>query len=207
MPKVAVYNMQGSQVGEIELDDFVFGTEVNETVVHSAVVMQLASKRLGTHSTKKRGEVRGGGKKPWRQKGTGRARAGSTRSPIWRSGGITFGPKPRSYKFSLPRKMRRLALRSVLSAKVAEGNLIVVDTLTMDAPKTKEMAKVLQVLNVNRKALVVTAGVNENVFKSARNIEGVVPMTANGLNVYDILNHEKLIITRDAVAQVEEVLA
>lgn len=207
MPKVAVYNMQGSQVGEMELNDSVFGAEFNEATVHNAVVMQLASRRQGTHSTKTRAEVSGGGRKPWRQKGTGRARAGSNRSPLWRKGGVIFGPTPRSYGYSLPKKARRIALRSVLSAKVTEGNLIVLDNLSFSQPKTKDMLSVLKALQVDRKALVVTVDPDENVFKSARNIEGIFPMTAPELNVYDILNHDKLVITKDAVAKVEEVLA
>lgn len=207
MPKVAIYNIQGSQVGEMELDEVVFGADFNEPLVHSAVVMQLAAMRQGTHSTKTRAEVRGGGRKPWRQKGTGRARAGSSRSPIWRKGGITFGPKPREYKLVLTKKAMRAALRSVLSAKVAEGNLIVLEDLALNEPKTKEMAKILNTLNVDRKALVVTADKNVNVEKSARNIAGVMPMTACGLNVYDVINNDKLVITKDAVSMVEEVLA
>lgn len=205
MPKVAVYNMQGQVVGELELSDQVFGGPVNEAVLHSAVVMQLASRRQGTASTKTRAEVRGGGRKPWRQKGTGRARVGSIRSPLWRTGGVTFGPKPRKYGYNLPKKVRRLALRSALSAKVAEGNLVVVDDLSLPEIKTKEMVKVLYALNAAPKALVVTA--DEKVHKSARNIPGVLPMEARGLNVYDLLNHDKLVISKEAVLQVEEVLA
>ncbi|WP_227764114.1 50S ribosomal protein L4 [Zhaonella formicivorans] len=207
MPKVAVYNMQGSQVGEIELNDAVFGVPFNEAAVHNAVVMLLANRRAGTHSTKTRAEVSGGGRKPWRQKGTGRARAGSIRSPLWRKGGIVFGPKPRSYRYSLPKKARRLALKSVLSAKVAEGNLIVLDSLHFDQPKTKSMVNVLKALNVDNKALVVTAGKDENVIKSSRNIPGISPVEAARVNVYNVLNHEKMVITKDAVAKVEEVLA
>lgn len=207
MPKVAVYNMEGSQVGEVDLKDDVFGIEPNEVVVHQAVVALQASRRRGTHKVKSRGEVSGGGKKPWRQKGTGRARAGTSRSPIWRGGAISFGPQPRDYSIRVPKKVRRLALKSVLSAKVAEGNLIVLDTLTMDAPKTKAMAGVLEKLNIAKKALVVTAGIDENIFKSARNIPGITPVEAVGINVYDILHHDKLVITKDAVTKVEEVFA
>lgn len=207
MPKVAVYNMQGEVVGEMELSDEVFGCPVNEAVLHSAVVMQLASRRLGTASTKTRGEVSGGGRKPWRQKGTGRARAGSIRSPLWRKGGIVFGPKPRKYGYRLPKKVRRLALRSALSAKVQEGNLVVVEDLNLPEIKTKEMVKVLKALKAEPKALVVTAAYDEKVEKSARNIPGVLPMEAKGLNVYDILYHDKLVMTKEAVAKVEEVLA
>jgi large subunit ribosomal protein L4 len=169
--------------------------------------MLLANRRAGTHSTKTRAEVSGGGRKPWRQKGTGRARAGSIRSPLWRKGGIVFGPKPRSYRYSLPKKARRLALKSVLSAKVAEGNLIVLDSLHFDQPKTKSMVNVLKALNVDNKALVVTAGKDENVIKSSRNIPGISPVEAARVNVYNVLNHEKMVITKDAVAKVEEVLA
>lgn len=207
MPKVALYNVQGSQVGEIELNDAVFGIEPNESVVHEAVVMQMASWRQGTHCTKSRGEVRGGGRKPWKQKGTGRARVGTIRSPLWRGGAIVFGPKPRSYSYSIPKKKRRLALKSVLSSKVMDNDIIVLDALNFDAPKTKEMVKVLDALNVDKKALIVTADLDENVAKSARNIKGMTPVAASGINVYDLLNHNKLIITKDAIAKVEEVLA
>ena len=184
-----------------------FGIEPNESVVHEAVVMQMASWRQGTHCTKSRGEVRGGGRKPWRQKGTGRARVGTSRSPLWRGGAIIFGPKPREYSYSIPKKKRRLALKSVLSSKVAENEIIVLDTLNFDQPKTKEMVKVLNALHVDAKALVVTADVDENVIKSARNIEGITPVAAASINVYDVLAHNKLIITKDAIAKVEEVLA
>lgn len=207
MPKVALYNVEGAQIGDVELNDAVFGIEPNEHVLHLAVLSQLAGMRQGTQSTKTRSEVRGGGRKPWRQKGTGRARAGSTRSPIWRKGGIVFGPKPRKYAFSLPKKVRRLALKSALSAKVANGEIIVVDALNLEAPKTKDMVKILSNLNVNEKATVVTADVDFNVFKSVSNIPGVLPLEAVGLNVYDVLNCGRLVITKDAVAKVEEVLA
>lgn len=207
MPKVSVFNINGDQVGEIELNDAVWGIEPNEHVLHEAVVMQLAGQRQGTHETKTRSEVRGGGRKPWRQKGTGRARAGSTRSPIWRSGGIVFGPHKRSYKYSLPKKVRRLAIKSALSSKVQAGEILVLDELTLAQPKTKEMVGILNKLNVQNKALVVTAEVNENILKSARNIPGVKQVKADGINVYDLLNHDKLVITKEAVAKVEEVLA
>ncbi|SMB84007.1 LSU ribosomal protein L4P [Desulfonispora thiosulfatigenes DSM 11270] len=206
MPKVALYNTQGSQVGDIDLNENVFGIEPNEGVVHEAVVMQLASMRRGTSSTKSRGEVRGGGRKPWRQKGTGRARAGTIRSPLWRGGAITFGPKPRDYKYSIPKKKRRLALRSVLSAKVIDGEMVVLDQLAMAEPKTKEMISILSNFEA-RKTLVVTADSDEVIFKSARNIPGVTSLAASSLNVYDVINHDKLIITKDAVSKVEEVLA
>lgn len=191
----------------MELNDNVFGVEVNQAVLHSAVVLQLASLRRGTHSTKLRGEVRGGGRKPWRQKGTGRARAGSIRSPLWRGGAILFGPKPRSYDFNMPRKVRRLALKSALSSKVQSGNLIVLDQIDFAAPKTKQVVELLEALKVSNKALVVTGEINDAVAKSARNIPGVVALDATGLNVYDILNHDTLVVTKDAVAKVEEVLA
>ncbi|SHM85849.1 large subunit ribosomal protein L4 [Caldanaerovirga acetigignens] len=207
MPKVALYNMQGQQIGEVELSDSVFGVEVKPEVMHQVVVNYLANQRVGTASTKTRGEVRGGGRKPWRQKGTGRARHGSIRSPLWRKGGIVFGPKPRSYKYTLPKKLKRLALKSALSAKVRDNEIIVVDQLTMDIPKTKEMVKVLANLNATTKSLIVLATPDINVVKSARNIPGVTTTTANTLNVYDILNHEKVIMTMDAVKRVEEVYA
>ena len=207
MPKVAVYNVQGAQVGEIELNDEIFGIEPNESVVHEAVVMQLASLRRGTHSTKTRAEVRGGGRKPWRQKGTGRARAGTFSSPLWRKGGIFFGTKPRDYAYSIPRKKRRLAIKSVLSSKVNKGDLIVLDSLALAAPKTKEMVQVLNNLKVDKKALIVTVDNEANVERSARNIAGVKPLAADGINVYDLLKHDKLIITKDAIAKVEEVWA
>lgn len=206
MPKVALYNISGQQVGEVELKDSVFGIEPNEPVLHDAVTMQLANQRQGTHDTKTRAEVRGGGRKPWRQKGTGRARAGTTRSPIWRSGGIVFGPHPRDYSYSLPKKVRRLALKSALSSKVLGNDIIVLDALTMDAPKTKEMVRILDNLKASQ-ALVVTAERDLNVEKSARNIEGVKPLKAEGVNVYDLLRFNKLVITKDAVAKIEEVLA
>ncbi len=207
MPKVALYNMKGEQVGELDLKDEVFGVEVNEAVLHDAVVNQLANRRLGTHAAKTRGEVRGGGRKPYRQKGTGRARAGSIRSPLWRKGGVVFPPQPRSYSYTLPKKVRRLALKSALTSKVQKGSLIVLDSLAMSEPKTKEFASVLDNLKVDKKALVVTADVDNVIVKSARNIPGVTPTHASSLNVYDVLAHEKLIMTRDAVAKVEEVLA
>ncbi|TEB08283.1 50S ribosomal protein L4 [Pelotomaculum schinkii] len=206
MPTVALYNTSGEQVGELALSEEIFGAEVNESVLHDAVVAQLASRRLGTHDTKTRGEVSGGGRKPWRQKGTGRARAGTTRSPIWRSGGIVFGPHPRDYSYSLPKKVRRLALKSALSAKVNDGDILVLDSLTLEGPKTKDMVKILGALKVDD-ALLVTAGKDEAVEKSARNIPNIKPLVANGLNVYDLLAYDKLVITKDAVARVEEVFA
>ncbi len=207
MPKVALYNMKGEQVGELDLNDKIFGVEVNEAVLHDVVVNQLANRRQGTRAAKTRAEVSGGGRKPYRQKGTGRARAGSIRSPLWRKGGIIFPPQPRSYRYTLPKKVRRLALKSALSSKVQNGNLIVLDRLAMSEPKTREFAGVLDNLKVDKKALVVTADVDNIIVKSARNIPGVTPTHASSLNVYDVLAHEKLIMTRDAVTRVEEVLA
>jgi large subunit ribosomal protein L4 len=206
MPKVALYNQNGQNIGEIELNDAVFGIEPNKSVLFDAVIMQRASMRQGTHKVKNRSEVSGGGRKPWRQKGTGRARQGSIRAPQWRGGGTVFGPTPRSYAFKLPKKVRRLAMKSALSSKVLENNVLVLDNLSFEAPKTKEMVSVLNALNADRKALIVTADVNENVILSARNIPGVTVITANGINVLDVLNHDKLIITKEAVEKVEEVL-
>nr|WP_092073803.1 50S ribosomal protein L4 [Dendrosporobacter quercicolus]NSL47909.1 50S ribosomal protein L4 [Dendrosporobacter quercicolus DSM 1736]SDM67770.1 large subunit ribosomal protein L4 [Dendrosporobacter quercicolus] len=208
MPKVAVYDIAGNQTGDIELNEHVFGIEVNEAVLHQAVVMQLASQRLGTHATKTRGFVRGGGRKPWKQKGTGRARAGSTRSPIWVGGGTVFGPQPRSYAFRMPRKQRRLALKSALSAKVLEGELVVVDNINFEQPKTKHVVKMLNDFKAAEdKALIITAETIETVEKSSRNIPGVKAIASTGLNVYDILYHGKVFITKDAVTRIEEVLA
>ncbi|WP_299092119.1 50S ribosomal protein L4 [uncultured Metabacillus sp.] len=207
MPKVALLNQTGSNVGEIELNDSVFGIEPNQHVLFEAVIMQRASLRQGTHKVKNRSEVAGGGRKPWRQKGTGRARQGSIRSPQWRGGGIVFGPTPRSYAYKLPKKVRRLAIKSALSSKVVDNNIVVLEDLALNAPKTKEMTAVLKGLSVDKKALIVTADSNENVALSARNIPGVTVVTADGVNVLDVLNHEKLIMTKAAVQKVEEVLA
>lgn len=207
MPKVALYSQTGSTVGEIELNDSIFGIEPNENVLFDAVIMQRASLRQGTHEVKNRSEVAGGGRKPWRQKGTGRARQGSIRSPQWRGGGIVFGPTPRSYSFKLPKKVRRLAIKSALSSKVRDESILVLDHLTLAAPKTKEMAVVLKDLNVERKALIVTGDFNEAVALSARNLPGVTVVEANGINVLDVLNHDKLLLTKAAVEKIEEVLA
>lgn len=207
MPKVAVYTVDGNQTGEIELNESVFGVEVNEALVHQAVVMQLASQRLGTHSTKTRGLVRGGGRKPWKQKGTGRARSGSTRSPIWVGGGVVFGPSPRSYAFRMPRKQRRLALKCALSDKVQNGDFVVLENLEFDAAKTKNVVKMLSDFGFDKKTLLITADENENVEKSSRNIPGVKAISSCGLNVYDVLNHNKLFITKDAITRIEEVFA
>ena len=207
MPKVAVYNIDRQQVGDIELNDNGFGVEVNAGLLHQAVVMQLASQRLGTHATKTRAFVRGGGRKPWKQKGTGRARSGSRRSPLWVGGGTVFGPHPRSYAFSMPRKQRRLAIKCALSDKVQEDSLFVLDALDFEAPKTKQVVKLLQTFEADKKALIITAEEAENVERSSRNIPGVKAINTTGLNVYDILNHDKLFVTKDAVARIEEVLA
>lgn len=208
MPVVAIYNVQGQQVGDLELNDDIFAAKVNKIAMHQVVVNHLANLRRGTHSTKSRGEVSGGGKKPWRQKGTGRARAGSIRSPLWRGGAITFGPKPKDYSYTLPRKLKRVALKSALSAKINEEKFVVLDQLSFETPKTKEMANILKALdNQDIKTLIIIAEKNDNVTKSIRNIEGVSVINAQNINVYDILNHEKLIMTKNAVERVQEVLA
>lgn len=207
MPKVPLYNMSGAQVGELELNDSVFGIEPNEAVLYDFVKMQMANKRVGTASTKTRGEISGGGRKPWRQKGTGRARVGSTRNPVWTGGGIVFGPLPRDYSYRLPRKVRRLAMRSALSSKVKDQSIIVVDALNFDEPKTRLMVETLKSLNAGKKTLLVTADGDGNVTKSARNIPGVKPLKADFINVYDLLHYDTLLITKDAVARVEEVFA
>jgi large subunit ribosomal protein L4 len=207
MPKVTLYNQNGSSNGDIELNESVFGIEPNESVVFDAIVMQRASLRQGSHKVKNRSEVRGGGRKPWRQKGTGRARQGSIRSPQWRGGGIVFGPTPRSYSYKLPKKVRRLAIKSVLSSKVSDNNIVVLEDLSLNTVKTKEIAAILKGLSVEKKALIVTANYNETVALSARNIPGVTVVDADGINVLDVVNHEKLLITKAAVEKVEEVLA
>ncbi|WNF37022.1 50S ribosomal protein L4 [Bacillaceae bacterium IKA-2] len=207
MPKVALYNQDGTQVGDIELLDDIFGIEPNQNVLHDAVVMQQASLRQGNHAVKNRSAVRGGGRKPWRQKGTGRARQGTIRAPQWKGGGVVFGPTPRSYSYKLPKKVRRLAIKSALSSKVIAAEIVVLEGLNFDAPKTKEMVLVLNSLSANRKALVVTAEYNDNIALSARNIPGITFVTAEGINVLDVLKHDKLIITKEAVQKVEEVLA
>ncbi|MDA8097090.1 MAG: 50S ribosomal protein L4 [Clostridia bacterium] len=207
MPKVAVFNVNGDNVGELELSESVFGQAVNQAVLHEVVVMQLAGRRRGTHETKTRSDVRGGGRKPWRQKGTGRARHGTIRSPIWRGGGIVFGPHPRDYSYSVPKKVRRLALKSALSAKVEAGQILVLDELKIDEPKTREMVRILNNLQAGEGALVVTADRDFTVEKSSRNIPGVKSLESTHLNVLDILDHPNLVITKDAVAKVEEVLS
>jgi len=207
MPKVAVYNQEGATVGEITLSDAVFGAEVNTGLLHEAVQSYLANQRQGTSDTKTRAEVSGGGRKPWKQKGTGRARAGSTRSPNWRHGGVAFGPHPRDYSWSLNKKAKRVALRQALSAKVAAGDVIVLDSISIEVPKTKMVAIMLEKLNASgKKAYIVTAEGDANVYKSARNIPGVNSNAARNLNVYEVLYAGKLVLTKDAVAKVEEVL-
>lgn len=205
MPQVAVYNMDGQQVGQIELSESIFGAEVNTHVLHTVVKAQLANQRQGTQSALTRSEVSGGGIKPWRQKGTGRARQGSIRAPQWRKGGVVFAPKPRSYHQDVNRKVKRLAMKSALSSKVAENQLLVLDSLELAAPKTREMVKLLKNLDVNSKALVVLTGPDAEVERAARNLPGIKTTRVGTLNVLDILNHDKFIITRDAVGKVEEV--
>ncbi len=207
MPNVAVYNITGEKTGDMELNEDFFGVEMNAGLLHQAVVLQQASMRLGTHSTKTRGLVRGGGRKPWKQKGTGRARSGSTRSPIWVGGGTVFGPHPRKYGFKMPRKQRRLALKCALSDKVKNGDFLVLDALDFDAPKTKQVVKMLGDFKFDGKALLITDEYKENVDLSSRNIQGVKAITASGINVLDILYHGKLFVTKDAVKRMEEVFA
>ena len=207
MPKVSLYNVSGEQVGDLELNDSVFGVEVNQHVLYEVVKNQLANKRQGTQSTKTRSEVRGGGRKPWRQKGTGRARQGSIRSPQWKGGGVVFAPKPRDHSYKLPRKVRQLAMRSALSSKVSSEEILVLDSLSLEAPKTRDIVKMLKDNNSTRKALIVMADKDENVIKSANNIQGVETTLVSTLNVYDILRHDLFIITKDAVKKVEEVYA
>ena len=207
MPNVALYNISGKQVGEIELNENTFGASINVEAMHQVVKMLLANRRQGTQSALTRAEGRGGGIKPWRQKGTGRARHGSIRSPQWTHGGIVFAPKPRSYRYTVPKKIKRVAMKSALSSKVVDNNIIVLDELNFDAPKTKQVVSMLKNLNVDAKTLIVLAEKNENVEKSARNIEGVKFALVNTLNVYDILNYDKFIITKEAVKKAEEVYA
>jgi len=207
MPKVDVYNISGQKVGDMDLSDDIFAVEINKVAMHSAVVNYLANARQGTQSTKTKAEVRGGGKKPWRQKGTGRARHGSIRNPQWTGGGVALGPKPRSYKYTLPKKVKRLALKSALTSKVVENNIIVLDDLKLEAIKTKEMVNVLNNLKVDSSALIVLPEVDRNVVLSARNLEGVKTTTTNSINTYDILRYNKFIVTKDAVSKIEEVYA
>ena len=207
MAKISVFDMAGKAVSETELADAVFGITPNEAVMHALVVNYLANQRQGTQSTLTRTEVRGGGRKPWRQKGTGHARQGSIRAPQWTHGGVALGPKPRDYRYALNKKVRRLAMKSALSTKVLDNNMIVLDTLTVDAYKTKTIVEMLKALNVEGKALIVTAEANSKVIKSAANIKGIKTAAVNTLNVYDILNYDKFIVSKDAVAKIEEVYA
>src|SRR5690625_4054709 len=207
MPKVALYKQDGSQVGDVELNESVFGIEPNKHVLHEAVLMQRASVRQGTHAVKNRSEVRGGGRKPWRQKGTGRARQGSIRSPQWVGGGVVFGPTPRSYKYQLPKKVRQLALKSALSSKVKEDNVVVLEELDFKAPKTKEVINMLSALDVDNKVLIVTSENDENLIRSTNNLKKVKVITVNNMNVLDLLMHDKLILTKDAAEKAGEVLA
>ena len=208
MPKVALFNQDGTEAGSVELNESVFGIEPNNHVIHEVVIMQRAAKRQATHAVKNRSEVRGGGRKPWRQKGTGRARQGSIRSPQWVGGGVVFGPNTeRNYKYKLPKKVRRLALKSALSSKVKSENIIVLNDLQLEAPKTKDFVAVLEALNVNEKALVVTANKNENVLRSANNLQKVKVITVGEVNVLDLVAYDKLILTKDAAEKAGEVLA
>lgn len=207
MPNVALYNISGKQVGEIELNENIFGVDVNVEAMQQVVKMYLANQRQGTQSALTRAEVRGGGIKPWRQKGTGRARHGSIRSPQWKKGGVVFAPKPRSYRYTVPKKIKRIAMKSALSSKANENSIVVIEELNFDAPKTKQVVNLLENLNIDSKALIVLADNNENVVKSARNIEGVKATFVNTLNVFDILKYDKFVITKDAVKKVEEVYA
>ena len=207
MPKVDVYNMQGKKVSDVELNAAVFGIEPNEAVVHSVLVNYLANQRQGTQSTKTRSEVRGGGRKPWRQKGTGRARQGSIRAPQWIKGGIALGPKPRSYKYTVNKKERRLAIKSMLSMKVLEQSLVVVDKLAFNEIKTKNMANALTNLKVTGKTLIMLPEKDEKIQKSSRNIEGVKTTLVNTINVYDLLKYNNLVVTLDTIKKLEEVYA
>lgn len=207
MPKVSTYNITGAQTGEMELNDSVFGVEVNEAVMRQAVLRQLANERLGTHATKTRGLVRGGGRKPWKQKGTGRARVGSTRSPLWVGGGTVFGPQPRSYEQKMPRKARRLAVKSALSDKVNMNELFILDEIVLAAPKTKEVVKVVDNFKFSgEKVLFITDG-DEVMARCARNLQGVKSVSTENMNIFDLLHYTKLFITKSAVAKIEEVLA
>ena len=206
MPKLGLFNIEAKQVGEIQLNDNIFAAEVNADAMHQVVVALLANKRQGTQSAKTRAEVRGGGIKPWRQKGTGRARQGSIRAPQWIKGGVVFAPKPRDYRMSIPKSMRRVAMLSALTSKVQNDEMVVLDSLTLEAPKTKEVVKMLNAFNA-KKTLIITAEANEIVYKSARNIEGVAVLPVNNINVYDLLKYPKVIMTKDAVSKIEEVYA
>ena len=207
MANVSVLNMEGKEVGSMELNDAVFGVEINEHLVHQAVVLQLANNRQGTQKAKTRSEVSGGGRKPWRQKGTGHARQGSIRAPQWTHGGVALGPKPRDYSYSLNKKERRLGMKSALSTKVVDENLVVVDSIKLESYKTKAVVEMLKALGAEGKALIVTAESDKTVVKSAANIPGVKTATVNTLSVYDILNYDKFIVSSEAVKKIEEVYA
>ena len=207
MATVAVYNMEGVKTGSMEISDSIFCAEVNKSVLHTVVTNYLANQRQGTQSTKTRTEVRGGGIKPWRQKGTGRARQGSIRAPQWTGGGVALGPKPRDYRYSINKKLKKIALRSALAAKYEAYEIFVVEDLKMDEIKTSKIAKMLKGMEINTKALIVTAECDENVYKSARNIKGVTPTYVGVLNTYEVLKHDKFVISKDAIAKIEEVLA
>ncbi|APF25351.1 50S ribosomal protein L4 [Clostridium botulinum] len=206
MPKVDLFNQNGEKVGDLQLADSVFGVEVNTYAMHQVVKALLANKRQGTQSAKTRAEVSGGGIKPWRQKGTGRARQGSIRAPQWIHGGIVFAPKPRDYRMSIPKSMKKVAIKSALTSKVNEKLMVVVDDIKLETPKTKEVVKMLNAFSA-KKTLIITNNAEENVYKSARNIEGVQVIPVNNINVYDVLKYDKVVITKDAVSKIEEVYA
>ena len=206
MRTVGLFNKEGNKFEDIQLNETIFAAEVNADAMHQVVVALLANKRQGTQSAKTRAEVRGGGIKPWRQKGTGRARQGSIRAPQWIKGGVVFAPKPRDYRMSIPKSMRRVAMLSALTSKVQNDEMVVLDSLTLEAPKTKEVVKMLNAFNA-KKTLIITAEANETVYKSARNIEGVAVLPVNNINVYDLLKYPKVIMTKDAVSKIEEVYA
>ena len=206
MPTVGLFNKEGNKIEDIQLNETIFAAAVNADAMHQVVVALLANKRQGTQSAKTRAEVRGGGIKPWRQKGTGRARQGSIRAPQWIKGGVVFAPKPRDYRMSIPKSMRRVAMLSALTSKVQNDEMVVLDSLTLEAPKTKEVVKMLNAFNA-KKTLIITAEANETVYKSARNIEGVAVLPVNNINVYDLLKYPKVIMTKDAVSKIEEVYA
>lgn len=207
MPNVNVLDIKGNNVGSIELPESLFGVNINEHVVYEVVKNQLANKRQGTQSAKTRSEVRGGGKKPWRQKGTGRARQGSIRSPQWRGGGVVFAPKPRDYSYTVPKKVRRLALKSVLTSKAIENEIIVLNELNLEEISTKQANGILKAVKAGKKAYIAIAEANENVYRSFRNIEGVEVVVVNNINVYDLLRHDSLVLTQDAIKKAEEVFA
>ena len=206
MPTVGLFNTEAKQVGDIQLNDKVFAVEVNGAAMHQVVVALLANKRQGTQSAKTRAEVRGGGIKPWRQKGTGRARQGSIRAPQWIKGGVVFAPKPRDYRMSIPKSMKRVAMVSALTSKVQNNEMVVLESLAFDAPKTKQVVEMLKAFEA-KKTLIITADSNENVYKSARNIEGVAVLPVNNINVYDLLKYPTVMVTKDAVTKIEEVYA